>query len=311
MVRSGVLGREAEREPGLALAALELQGAVHPLGQLAGDGQAEAAARCGGRLAAGEPLEQPVAGEPPSIPGPSSDTLSWTMPSMASTATRTSVPPGVWRIALSTSARPICCTRCSSAIAAGSSCGRPDQHHPAAATGRQAAELAHQAAGGGGQVDRLVRDLDRAGIQPGQVEQIGGELGQPADLLVHLAQELLAGGLVEIGVVQQLQEAGQREQRRPQLVGGVGDEVLAGAVDARRGAGSSRRTRGPARPARRATGRRSAGRTPPPRSARLPPPGAAAASTRRRRRPSRRRRQRRSPAPSRSGSGARPGRRWR
>ena len=108
---------------------------------------------------------------------------------------------------------------------------RPRQHHPAAVPRRQAAELAHEPAGGGGQVDRLVDHLDRARVEPRQVEQVGGELGQPRHLLAHRQQELLARGGVEVLLVQQLQEPRQREERRAQLVRGVGDEVLARPVD--------------------------------------------------------------------------------
>jgi hypothetical protein len=42
-----------------------------------------------------------------------------------------------------------------------------------------------------------------------------------------------SGGLVQILVGQELEKAGEREQRRAKLVGGVGDELLAGAVELR------------------------------------------------------------------------------
>ena len=46
-------------------------------------------------------------------------------------------------------------------------------------------------------------------------------------------QELVAGRVVEIRVVEQLEEAAEREERRAQLVRGVGDELAAGAVEVR------------------------------------------------------------------------------
>ncbi len=70
-----------------------------------------------------------------------------------------------------------------------------------------------------------------AGVELGEVEQVGGELGQPLDLLAHRAHEL--GPLLGAGVLlfEQLDEAAEAEDRRAQLVRGVGDELLAGAVE--------------------------------------------------------------------------------
>ena len=53
---------------------------------------------------------------------------------------------------------------------------RTRQHHPAAVARRQAAELAHEPARGLCQVDRLGAHLDGTRVEPGQVEQVGGEL---------------------------------------------------------------------------------------------------------------------------------------
>ena len=71
----------------------------------------------------------------------------------------------------------------------------------------------------------------RAGVELGEVEQVGGELGQAVDLLAHRAHEL--GPLLGARVLlfEQLDEAAEAEDRRAQLVRGVGDELLAGAVE--------------------------------------------------------------------------------
>ena len=70
-----------------------------------------------------------------------------------------------------------------------------------------------------------------AGVELGEVEQIGGQLGQADDLLAHRAHELgpLLGARVLL--LEQLDEAAEAEDRRAQLVRGVGDELLAGAVE--------------------------------------------------------------------------------
>jgi len=67
---------------------------------------------------------------------------------------------------------------------------------------------------------------------PGEVEQVGRELRQPRHLLDHRLEKLLTGRFVEVLVAKQLEEAAERENRRPQLVRGVGDELTAGVVDA-------------------------------------------------------------------------------
>ena len=74
-------------------------------------------------------------------------------------------------------------------------------------------------------------DPHPAGIETREVEQVGGELRQPIDLLPHRLEELLPRRLVELLVRHQLQEAGEREERRAQLVGGVGDELAPRPVE--------------------------------------------------------------------------------
>ena len=69
--------------------------------------------------------------------------------------------------------------------------------------------------------------LHRAGVEAGQVEQVHRQLLQARHLLAHRLEELAPGVLVELLVLEQLHEAGEREDRRAQLVRGRGDELLA------------------------------------------------------------------------------------
>ena len=92
-------------------------------------------------------------------------------------------------------------------------------------------ELAGHAAGEIGEVDAARGHHDAARVELGEVEQIGRQLRQAVDLLAHRADELFAllGG--RFVVLEQLDEAAEAEDRRPQLVRGVGDELLAGVVE--------------------------------------------------------------------------------
>ena len=92
-------------------------------------------------------------------------------------------------------------------------------------------ELAGHLAGELGEVDAARAHHDAAGVELGEVEQVGRQLRQAVDLLAHRADELCAllGGRVL--VLEQLDEAAEAEDRRPQLVRGVGDELLAGVVE--------------------------------------------------------------------------------
>ena len=92
-------------------------------------------------------------------------------------------------------------------------------------------ELERDVAGEGVEVDGVGLDDDRPGVELGEVEQVGGELGQPLDLLAHRVHELgpLLGARVL--VLEQLDEAAEAEDRRAQLVRGVGDELFAGSVE--------------------------------------------------------------------------------
>ena len=75
-----------------------------------------------------------------------------------------------------------------------------------------------------GQVDRV--PLERpAGVEPGQQQQVLDQRGHPRRLLLDLVERGPRRGGVVGTTAGQLGVAGDRGQRRPQLVGGVGDEL--------------------------------------------------------------------------------------
>ena len=71
------------------------------------------------------------------------------------------------------------------------------------------------------------------GIDPREVEEIGGEPREPLNLPLHRFDEAAAGLIVEVLVREELQKATDREQRCTQLMGGVRDELLARVVELR------------------------------------------------------------------------------
>ena len=81
------------------------------------------------------------------------------------------------------------------------------------------------------QVHALGRQVERAGVEPREIEQVGGQLLQPLHLLGDRLEELRARLVVELLVLQQLDEPAQREDRRAELVRRVGDELTPRAVD--------------------------------------------------------------------------------
>ena len=90
------------------------------------------------------------------------------------------------------------------------------------------------------EVDLLGPQLERAGLEPREVEQVDRQLAQPLDLLADLVQEAPAGLGVEVLVLEQLDEAAEREDRRAQLVRGGRDELLARRLELRRAGAASR-----------------------------------------------------------------------
>ena len=93
------------------------------------------------------------------------------------------------------------------------------------------AELAGRLAGEIAEVDAARRHHHRPRVELGEVEQIGGQLGQPLDLLAHRAHELFPLGRARVVLLEQLDEAAEAEDRRAQLVRGIGDELFAGDVE--------------------------------------------------------------------------------
>jgi hypothetical protein len=75
--------------------------------------------------------------------------------------------------------------------------------------------------------------VSSAGVEAREVEQVSGQLGEPRHLLAHRSEELLPGRGIELWFLEQLEEPAEREEGRPQLVGSVGDELTAGAVEPR------------------------------------------------------------------------------
>ncbi|CAB4939422.1 unannotated protein [freshwater metagenome] len=80
------------------------------------------------------------------------------------------------------------------------------------------------------EVRALRPQLEAPALQAGEVEQVVGEAREPLDLHREPREEPVALLLVELLVLQQLDEAGERLQRGAQLVRGGGDEPLAARV---------------------------------------------------------------------------------
>jgi hypothetical protein len=91
--------------------------------------------------------------------------------------------------------------------------------------GQRRGELGRDVLGQLADVGGLGAQLERSGLQAREVQQLGGELAQAVDLLAQLGQEGGACLLVELLVLEQLQEAAEREDRRAQLVRRGGDEA--------------------------------------------------------------------------------------
>ena len=62
------------------------------------------------------------------------------------------------------------------------------------------------------EVGRRRLQLDRPGLEARQVEQAGRELAQASHLLAQLPYELAPGVLVEVLVLDQLEEAAERDE---------------------------------------------------------------------------------------------------
>ena len=95
--------------------------------------------------------------------------------------------------------------------------GRAHLEQPPAAAG-DGGELLGEVLGDRAELDRLVIEPHRAGIEAGEIEQVGRELRKPLNLLARDLEKLGSGLLVEILVAEELEEAAEREDRRPELV---------------------------------------------------------------------------------------------
>ena len=83
------------------------------------------------------------------------------------------------------------------------------------------------------EIRRLRAQLERARLELGEVEQVGRELAQPRDLLADDRDELAPRLVVELLVLEQLEEAAEREDRRAQLVRRRRDEAPPRGLDLR------------------------------------------------------------------------------
>src|SRR3954451_7222228 len=147
------------------------------------------------------------------MPGPSSATVRVARPPSIPAASRTRVPGGVCTSAFSTRTRPIWRIRSGSPSASGGPAAGPGPPRVEVVPGRDPPrlELRRELRREPGQVDRLRRDRQPACVEPREVEQLRRELREPRHLLAHLHEELLARLLVQARLLEQLEEAGERE----------------------------------------------------------------------------------------------------
>ena len=160
------------------------------------------------------------------MPSPLSRTASRTRPFSRPAVTTICVPGGVWVSALSIRIRMIWATRTGSQWASIGRAGRRSSRWAScwASVGSNSPDTERVSSP---QVDLLGPQLERAGLELGQVEQVDRQLAQPLDLRLDLIQEAPAGLGVEVLVLEQLDEPAEREDRRAELVRGGGDELLA------------------------------------------------------------------------------------
>src|ERR1051326_2086042 len=122
----------------------------------------------------------------------------------------TGVPGGVCLKAFSSSARPMRTTRCSSPSPYASPTSSSSSCSVAIAPARNRSPKPRRAPR---RVDRSALDVDSAGVQTRQVEEVFGQALQSIDLFPHRLEELASSSFVEILVREQLEEAAEREER--------------------------------------------------------------------------------------------------
>ena len=143
------------------------------------------------------------------------------------------VPGGVWVSALSIRIRMICATRTGSHCASIRAPGQP-QLELRVVLGERRLELARHRPGQLAEVDLLGPQLERAGLEPRQVEQVDRQLAAAARTWSRTCSRKRAAGLgIEVLVLEQLDEPAEREDRRSQLVRGGRDELLARRLELR------------------------------------------------------------------------------
>ena len=91
-------------------------------------------------------------------------------------------------------------------------------------------QVAHARRGHVGGAQHLGVQRDRSRTQPGMVEQVVHQDGQPPHVALHALDEVLAAGLVDDR--DHLDEALDRVQRGAQVVGECGEERLPGELEA-------------------------------------------------------------------------------
>src|SRR5262245_60852954 len=92
-------------------------------------------------------------------------------------------------------------------------------------------ELVDEVAGKIAEGDRLADEPHAAGVEAGEVEQVGGELREALHLLGGGREELRPRLVVEVLVSEELDEAAEGEDGRAQLVRRIRDERLPRVVE--------------------------------------------------------------------------------
>ena len=91
-------------------------------------------------------------------------------------------------------------------------------------------ELLEQQHGDSAEIDGRPLEMQVAGVEPGEIEELLGQFRQALDLLAHADEKLASRRLVELLVGEKLQVSPQGEERRAQLVRRVGDELAPGTL---------------------------------------------------------------------------------
>ena len=215
--------------PGRAVALLEHERAAHPLGELVGDREAEARA-----LAAAGPAVEAVEQPAPSRRRRSAarrrrrPARRWRR--AASTDSVTSTPSGLCRSALSTSARATCATRASSAIA--DRAGRPAAPSPMRRAARRRRRSPRRPARrrSSRSTSSCATATPPASRRDRSSRSVARRVRRDTWPCIVATNSRRALGILL--VLEQLEEAAEREQRRAQLVRGVRDELAPRPVGA-------------------------------------------------------------------------------